>query len=168
MPYVQCGCRFCITLHPKVLVVGGTSWLRERAKTQVSAWCGQSACCCSVKECYMREPSELFFSYEPWLPFYSLKGRPGIYMSRCFLLNGETTVPTLLRLVHLVLEGWLTAWLFLYRVTEPCRGRGGRIASTAAHPVNSGKRPQTVVLILPLPLPFYCATVRHSERGKDV
>ena len=27
----------CITLHPKVLVVGGTSRLRERAKSQVSA-----------------------------------------------------------------------------------------------------------------------------------
>jgi len=117
MPYVQCGGGFCITLYPKVLAVGGTSWLRERAKSQVSAWCGQSAGCCSVKECCVRVCfSKLVRSLpscEPWLPFYSPKGRPGIYMSRFLLLKGENTVPTLLRLVHLVLEGWLTAWLLL-------------------------------------------------------
>ena len=36
MPYIQCDRGFCITLHPKVLVVGGTSRLRERTKSQVS------------------------------------------------------------------------------------------------------------------------------------
>ena len=86
-------------------------------------------------------------------------------MSRCLLLNGETTVPTLLRLVHLVLEGWLTAWLFLWRVTEPCRGRGGRIASTASHLVNSGKRPQIVVLIY---LSLSLSTVRQYAAVKEV
>ena len=35
-------------------------------------------------------------------------------------VNGEVTVPTLLRFAHLVLGVWLTAWLLLWRVAEPC------------------------------------------------
>jgi len=94
-------------------------------------------------------------------------------MSRFPSLNGEATVPTLLKPVHLVLEGWLTAWLLLWRVTEPCRSHGGRIGGTADHPVNSGRRQQTVTLVN---LPHFSFTVRqyttvkevrlHSERGK--
>jgi len=36
------------------------------------------------------------------------------------LLSGETTAPTLLKLAHAVLEIWLTVWLLLWRVAEPC------------------------------------------------
>ena len=39
MPYVQCDQMLCISLHPEVLVVGVTSLLRERAKSQVSVLC---------------------------------------------------------------------------------------------------------------------------------
>ena len=88
-------------------------------------------------------------------------------------MNGEATVPTLLKPVHLVLEGWLTTWLLLWKVTEPCRSHGGRIGGTVDHPVNSGRIQQTVALIN---LPHSSFTVRedttvkevrlHSERGK--
>ena len=36
------------------------------------------------------------------------------------LVSGEATAPTLLRLAHPVLEVWLTVWLLLWRVAEPC------------------------------------------------
>jgi len=32
------------------------------------------------------------------------------------LVNGEAIVPTLWRLAHLVLRGWLAAWSLLWRV----------------------------------------------------
>ena len=35
-------------------------------------------------------------------------------------VSGEATVPTLLRFAHPILEVWLTAWLLLWRVAEPC------------------------------------------------
>ena len=63
--------------------------------------------------------------------------------------------------VLLVLEGWL----FLWRVTEPCRSHGGRIAGTADHPVNSGKGRQIVVLIN---LPHSLSTVRQYATVKEV
>ena len=48
----------------------------------------------------------------PGSPFMP-QGKTGFYMSRFLLLNGETTVLTLLKLVHLVLGGWLTVCLLL-------------------------------------------------------
>jgi hypothetical protein len=100
-------------------------------------------------------------SYEPWLPFYSLKGRQRFTWVDFPLPSGRVTVPTLWKPVHLVLEGWLLLW----RVTEPCRSHGGRIAGTADHPVNSGKRPQIVVLIN---LPHSLSTVRQYATVKEV
>ena len=112
---------------------------------------------------------ELDPSYEPWLPFYGLKGRQGIKWVDFPLPSGRVTVPTLLKPIHLVLEGWL----FLWRVTEPCRSHGGRITGAAEYRVNGGKRHQIVVLIN---LPHSLSTVRryatvkevrsHSERGE--
>ena len=78
----------------------------ERVRVAALEECDGSVC---VRVFWTCVPS----SCEPWLPFYSLKGKTGFYKSRFLLLNGENTVPTLLRLVHLVLEGWLTAWLLL-------------------------------------------------------
>jgi hypothetical protein len=68
-------------------------------------------------------------------PFIVSRGRQVFYKSRFLLLDGETPVLTLLKLVHLVLGGWSAVWLFLWSVAEPCRSRGGRGAVT----VNSGK-----------------------------
>ena len=76
MPYVQCDWGFCITLHPKVLVVGGTSRLRERAKSQVSSWwwteCGlllcESVVCVYVN---LLDPSSVV---SPGSPFIASRG----------------------------------------------------------------------------------------------
>jgi hypothetical protein len=74
-------------------------------------------------------------------------------------------VPTLWRLVHFVLGAWLTAWLLLWRVAEPCWGRGGRVSDTAACPVIVGKRqPQWQGLTPSIP-PF---TVRRYFTMKEV
>ena len=110
-------------------------------------------------------------SYEPWLPFYSLKGRQGFTWVDLPLPSGRVIVPTLLKPVHFVLEGWPSLW----RVTEPCRSHGGRITGTAEHRVNSGKGHQIVALIN---LPHSLSSVRqhatvkevkvHSERGRAV
>jgi len=54
-------------------------------------------------------------------------------------VNGIVGVPTLWSLVHLVLGAWLTVWLLLWRVVEPCRGHGGRTWGTAAYPAIVGK-----------------------------
>jgi hypothetical protein len=78
-----------------------------------------------------------------------------------------------LKPVHVVLEGWLAAWLLLWRVTEPCGSHGGRIDSTVDHLVNRRRRQQIVTLIN-FPHPFFTVkrytTVKvvrsHSERGK--
>jgi len=70
-----------------------------------------------------------------------------------------------LKPVHVVLEGWLAAWLLLWRVTEPCRSHEGRIGGTADHPVNSGRRQLTVTLII---LPHSSFTVRLYSRVKEV
>ena len=56
------------------------------------------------------------------------------------LPSGRVIVLALLKPVHVVLAGWLVAWLLLWRVTEPCRSHGGRIGGTADHLVNSGRK----------------------------
>ena len=89
------------------------------------------------------------------------------------LLSGEITVPTLQKLAHAILVVWLTVWLLLWGAAEPCWSRGGRIGNTATCHVNSKRRQQIVMLIIPSHSPFTVrqyTTVKevrlHSERGK--
>ena len=95
----------------------------------------------------------------PGSPFIASRGDRDLH--ELISLSGRVTAPTLLKPVHLVLEGWSLLWRF----AEPCGSRGGRIAGTAGRPINSGKRPQIVVLIN---LPHSLSTVRQYATVKEV
>ena len=85
---------------------------------------------------------------------------------RFLLLSGGVTVPTLKKLAHPVLEVWLTVWLLLWGVAEPCRSRGGRIGDSAACHVNSERRQQIVMLISLSHSPFTVRRYTTVKRGK--
>ena len=109
----------------------------------------------------------LNLAMSPGSPFIASRGERDLH--ELISLGGRVTAPTLLKPVHLVLEGWSLLW----RCAEPYGSHGGRIAGTAGRPVNSGKRPQIVVLINlshSLSTMRQYATVKevrsHSERGE--
>ena len=101
----------------------------------------------------------LILAMSPGSPFIASRGDRDLH--GLISLSGRVTAPTLLKPVHLVLEGWSLLWRF----AEPCGSRGGRIAGTAGRPVNSGKRPQIVMLIN---LPHSLSTVRQYATVKEV
>ena len=101
----------------------------------------------------------LILAMSPGSPFIASRGDRDLHGLSS--LSGRVTAPTLLKPVHLVLEGWSLLWRF----AEPCGSHGGRIAGTAGRPDNSGKRPQIVIVIN---LPHSLSTVRQYATVKEV
>jgi len=75
-------------------------------------------CVCVILSCGFRGPLKGY----PTSPFIVARGDRFLHVLVCKLssVNGGVAVLILWRLIHFVLGAWLTAWLLLWRVAEPC------------------------------------------------